>query len=129
MSRIDQHMNRFVLTISPNETLEQAAQAMMERRVGSAVVVSKGVNVGIVTERDVLRAVARGTVPWSTKISEVMTAGPVSIPPHVDTAEATQLMLENGFRHLPVVENGSLVGIVSLRDLLVAAYRPMEAAG
>ncbi|MGH2771638.1 MAG: CBS domain-containing protein [Actinomycetota bacterium] len=129
MSRIDQHMNRFVLTVGPEETLEQGAQAMMERKVGSAVVVKGGSNIGIVTERDVLRAVARGTVPWSTKISEVMTTGPVSIPPHIDTAEATQLMLENGFRHLPVVEEGALVGIVSLRDLLVAAYRPMEATG
>ena len=121
---IDQHMNRYVLTVGPQDTLEQAAQAMIERKVGSAMVVVNGASfVGIVTERDVLRAVAHGTVPWTTRIEEVMTAEPVCIPPGVDIAEATRLMMDGGFRHLPIVEDGRLVGMISLRDLLIASQQ------
>ncbi|MGH2705260.1 MAG: CBS domain-containing protein [Actinomycetota bacterium] len=112
-------MNRSVLTMNPEQTLEEAAQYMIERQVGSAVVVSNGAVVGIVTERDVMRAVARGLVPWNTKLEEVMTREPITASPDGTTAEAAQVMLEHGFRHLPVVEGTQLVGIVSLRDVLI----------
>jgi len=112
-------MNRRVLTVAPEDTLEHAAQAMIERKVGSAVVVKGKVHVGIVTERDVLVAVARGTVPWSTKIEDVMTTDPVCATVGLDVSEATRLMLEGGFRHLPVIDDKGLAGIVSLRDLLI----------
>lgn len=124
MATIQQHMNPRVLTVGPLDTLEQAAQAMIERKVGSAVVVKDGAHAGIVTERDVLRAVARGTVPWSTKIEDVMTADPICAEPEVEISKAMQMMLEGGFRHLPVVQDGKLVGIVSLRDLLILARDP-----
>jgi len=121
-------MNRFVLTVNPNDTLEQGAQAMMERKVGSAMVVKDSEFVGIVTERDVLRAVARGTVPWSTKIEDVMTSGPVCALPGTDVVDATKMMIDGGFRHLPVAKDGELVGIVSLRDLLIALQQPASSA-
>jgi len=117
--KIDEHMNRRVLTVAPEDTLEHAAQAMIDRKVGSAVVVKDKLHIGIVTERDVLRAVARGTVPWSTKIEDVMTADPVCASLDLDVPSATRLMLDGGFRHLPVVDDKHLVGIVSLRDLLI----------
>ena len=66
-------------------------------------------------------AVARGLVPWSTTLEECMTHDPISITPSTDTLEASHIMLERGFRHLPVLEEGRLVGILSLRDLLRAA--------
>lgn len=125
MSGVEEMMNRHVLTVTAEQTLEEGAQAMVERRTGSAVVV-KGLRfVGIVTERDVLRAVAHGRVPWSTKISEVMTADPVSIAPGTPTSEAIRIMIEGGFRHLPVSGDGeSLLGLVSLRELLRATAVP-----
>lgn len=123
MGRVDQYMNRYVLTVTPDQTLEEAAQAMIERRVGSAVVVDHGAVVGIVTERDVMRAVARGTVPWNTRVEDCMTREPVTVAPESDTHSATNVLFEGGFRHLPVVESGQLIGIVSLRDLLRAAER------
>lgn len=129
MATIEEHMNRRVLTVAPQDTLEQAAQAMIERKVGSAVVVKDGAHVGIVTERDVLRAVARGTVPWSTKIEDVMTADPICAEPAVEISKATQMMLDGGFRHLPVVQDGKLIGIVSLRDLLILAQRDTRSGG
>ncbi|MGH2706939.1 MAG: CBS domain-containing protein, partial [Actinomycetota bacterium] len=75
----------------------------------------------IVTERDVMRAVARGMVPWNTRIEDVMTADPVSVPPDMATRDAIALMLKGGFRHLPVVKEGQVVGVVSIRDLLSPA--------
>jgi CBS domain-containing protein len=118
-------MSRHVLTVNQNQTLEEGAQAMIERRTGSAVVVEGSRFIGIVTERDVLRAVARGMVPWNTKISDVMTSDPVAIPPDTDTTEAIRIMIEGGFRHLPISEDGaSLVGLVSLRELLKATALP-----
>ena len=125
MSTVEETMSRAVLKVRPEDTLEQGAQAMIERRTGSAVVTDAGTLVGIVTERDVLRAVANGRVPWSTKISDVMTADPVSVPPGTETAEAIQIMLKGGFRHLPICVEGSLVGLVSLRELLRAQALPL----
>ena len=93
MSTVEETMSRAVLRVRPEDTLEQGAQAMIERRTGSAVVTRGTSLVGIVTERDVLRAVANGRVPWSTKISDVMTHDPVSVTPDTSTAEAIQVML------------------------------------
>ena len=125
MSTVEGSMSRAVLKVRPNDTLEQAAQAMIERRTGSAVVMSDTTLVGIVTERDVLRAVANGRVPWSTKIVDVMTADPISVPPDTDTTEAIRTMLKGGFRHLPICQDGRLVGLVSLRELLKAQALPL----
>ena len=113
MPRIEPFMSLHVLTAPPEQTLQEAAQSMTERRVG-AVVVTRGASVvGIVTERDVLRSVALGLVPWNTTLEGCMTHDPISITPSTDTFEASHIMLEGGFRHLPVLEEGRLVGILS----------------
>jgi CBS domain-containing protein len=124
MSTVEESMNNYVLTVRPDETLERGAQAMIERKCGSAMVVKGSDFIGIVTERDVLRAVAHGRVPWSTKVEEIMTANPVCVPPDTETAEAIRIMIEGGFRHLPIVQEGDLVGLVSLRELLRASALP-----
>jgi CBS domain-containing protein len=126
MSRIEEHMSRHVVTVSPDQTLEVAAQMMIERSVGSAVITDNGAIEGIVTERDVLRAVARGLVPWNTKVVECMTAKPLTVSPSDNAEEAIQTMVNGRFRHLPVAEKGTLVGIVSLRDLM-GWKRPLPA--
>lgn len=124
MSTIDGLMNTSVLTARPDQTLEQVAQAMVERKVGAAVVVTQGIVVGIVTERDVMRSVARGLVPWSTSVETIMTRDPLRVTPSMSAHEAIAIMLDHGFRHLPVVDDGKLLGIVSARHLL----RAVEAA-
>lgn len=125
MSTVEETMSRAVLRVRPEDTLEQGAQAMIERKTGSAVVTDSGKLVGIVTERDVLRAVANGRVPWSTKIADVMTHDPISVTPDTQTTDAIQIMLKGGFRHLPICEEGNLVGLVSLRELLRAQALPL----
>lgn len=114
-------MSEHVVTVRATETMDRTAQMMVERGVGSAVVTKDGGIEGIITERDVLRAVARGLVPWSTSVSDCMTSKPVTVSSTTTTKKALSMMLSNNYRHLPVVDEGSLVGIVSLRDLAALA--------
>ncbi len=107
MSTVAEHMNRTVTTARPDQTLEEGAQLMVERKVGAAVILTQGTVVGIFSERDVMRAVARGMVPWNTKLEDLMTRDPVCARPDMETHEAIAL-----------IDNGKLVGIVSSRHLL-----------
>lgn len=117
-------MSPDVVTIPSGTMLDRAAQTMVERRVGSALIVEGKKVVGIITERDVLRSVARALVPWSTPVSECMTAKPMTVTPSTTAGQALTMMLEHGFRHLPVIGEEGLAGIVSLRDLAEAAQSP-----
>jgi CBS domain-containing protein len=118
VSTLAELMTRDLVTVAPEDTLGEAAQKMVDRRVGSAVVSDFGRLVGILTERDLLRAVAARTHSSETRVREWMTADPITGDPETAAGEAAEIMLERGFRHLPVVENGRPVGIVSVRDVL-----------
>ena len=111
---------RHLLTISPNTTLRRAAAVMTDRGVGSAVVIDDGNVTGIVTERDILHAVAGNTDLDATQVTEVMTRDPVSGEPGWDIVRGVKVMVDGGFRHLLVMEMNDPVGIVSLRDLMDA---------
>jgi CBS domain-containing protein len=111
-------MTREVLEVAPEDTLGQAAEAMVERGVGSAVVSDFGRLIGILTERDLLRAVAGRVHSSEARVREWMTAEPITATTSTELAEAAQTMLEQGFRHLPVVEEDRAIGIVSIRDVV-----------
>jgi CBS domain-containing protein len=111
-------MSWHVVTVSHDQTLEQAAQMMIERSVGSALITKGGTLQGIITERDILRSVAGGLVPWTTRVSQCMTSNPRTLRPSDSIEEAVRVMSDGGFRHLPIVEDEALVGIITLRDLL-----------
>src|SRR3989442_10597275 len=93
---------------------------MVKGRFGSAVIVEAGWLVGIFTERDVLRAAASGKDLSATPVSEWMTRDPQTATADMDSEEAAQIMVSNGFRHLPVMDGKTVLGIVSLRDVLGA---------
>ena len=113
-----------VLTIEPTATLSAAARSMKARNVGAAVVVDEhGEVAGIFTERDLLHAVADSVDPDSDEVRAHMTAHPVTLPSDHSPSEAAQIMSERKFRHIPVVDGGRLVGIVSIRDLVGAGLR------
>jgi CBS domain-containing protein len=116
-------MTKDVLTVMPSHSLAEAAQVMVERDVGAAMVVEKGALVGIITERDLLRALARSLVPWGTPVSDCMTSDPITIEPEASAGGAVREMIGKGFRHLPVMQGDELVGIVSLRDLVTQLTR------
>jgi len=109
---------RHLLTVDPNATLRRAAKVMTERGVGCAVVIENEKVAGIITERDILRAIAADQAMDETKVHEVMTRDVVSGAPGWDILRAANAMTEGGFRHLLVMEMDDPVGIVSLRDLL-----------
>jgi CBS domain-containing protein len=90
---------------------------MVERGVGSAVVTDFGRLIGILTERDLMRATAGRTHSSEARVREWMTAEPVTVSEDTTPEEAAQTMLEHGFRHLPVIAEGRAVGIVSIRDV------------
>jgi CBS domain-containing protein len=118
MSTLAELMTRDLVAVAPEDTIGEAAQKMVDRGVGSAVVSDFGRLVGILTERDLLRAVAARTHSSEARVREWMTADPVTGDPDTPAGDAAEIMLERGFRHLPVVENGRPVGIVSVRDVL-----------
>jgi CBS domain-containing protein len=117
MTTIGQLMSRDVLLVAPEDTLGEAAQKMADRGVGSAVVADYGRVIGILTERDLLRAVAARLHSSEARVREWMTAEPLTAAEETPAAEALQTMLEHGFRHLPVIDGNRAVGIVSIRDL------------
>jgi CBS domain-containing protein len=118
MTQLRELMQRDVLGVAPEDTLGFAAEQMAERSVGAAVVVDYGRLIGILSERDVLRAVAGRVHSSEARVRDWMTADPVTASPDTSPAEAARIMVENGFRHLPVVEDGQAVGIVSIRDMM-----------
>ena len=117
MPTIGECMSRRLLTIEPSSTLGDASKQMVERNVGSVVVVDGERVVGILTERDILRAFA-AEAGGSAPLREWMTHSPETCEPHETMEHAMTLMLHGGFRHLPVVEGDRLVGILSLRDVV-----------
>ena len=123
MATLRDVMNTAVVTTAPQTPLAQAAAAMVAAGVGSAVVMQGSFLAGIVTERDVLRAAASGEDLRDSAVSDWMTADPQSASPDSSPEEAAQIMLLNGFRHLPVVDGRSVCGVVTLRDLFAARIR------
>jgi len=110
-------MSRGLLTVEPGISLEEAARQMDERHVGAALVLEGDALRGIVTERDVLRAVAAGPIE-GVFVADWMTPHPETIDASETTRLAASLMIHGGFRHLPVLEGERVVGIVSIRDLM-----------
>ena len=125
MSTVGEIMTTDVLTVDPSDTIGETAQQMVERGVSSAVVSDYGTLIGIVTERDLTRAVAGRVHSSEARVREWMTADPVTLGPGATPEEAAKIMLENGFRHVPIVDDGRAVGIVSIRD--VARWSTEEA--
>jgi CBS domain-containing protein len=116
-------MTTRIVSASPDDMVADAAAAMVRQKVGSALIMQGSFLAGILTERDVLRAAASGSDLTKSPVSAWMTKDPESASPRTTVEEATQLMLLHGFRHLPVSEGRTVVGMVSLRDLAAARIR------
>ena len=117
MSTVGEIMTSDVLTVDPSDTIGETAQKMVERGVSSAVVSDYGTLIGIVTERDLTRAVAGRVHTSEARVREWMTSDPITLGPDASADEAAKIMLDNGFRHVPIVDEGRAVGIVSIRDV------------
>jgi CBS domain-containing protein len=116
-------MSRDLLTVAPEDTLGEAAEKMAGRGVGAALVMDFGRLIGILTERDLLAAVAGRVQASEARVREWMTANPVTAPEATPIRRAANIMLTHGFRHLPIVDGERTMGIVSLRDVVRSVVR------
>jgi CBS domain-containing protein len=117
MPPVYRHMSRDLLTVEPGLPVVAVAQRMAERNVGAVLVLEGGRLAGIMTERDLMRAVARG-LRDATVVGDCMTAHPETIAPDDTIEHAAVLMIHGGYRHLPVVDGDDVVGVLSMRDLV-----------
>jgi CBS domain-containing protein len=112
------------ITVAPEDTLGEVAERMTRQNTGAVVVKDFGRLIGILTERDMLRAMAARVHTSDARVRQWMTADPVTASPEMDLDEAAQVMLDNGFRHLPVLEGETVLGVVSLRRVLGGRRQP-----
>ena len=114
-------VDRVLYTVTPEDTLAHAAALMKKHGHGSASVVTPGEPPGIITERDLLRAVADGVDMMTATVEQYMTPNAVTITPDWHVVDATRTMVERHFRHLVVVDgSGTLLGVLSMRDIAAA---------
>jgi len=123
MATLNEIMTAEVYSTTGDVSVAEVANSMVKGRFGSAVVMEGSMLVGIFTERDVLRAAASGSDLSSSPVSEWMTRDPVTAGPDMDADDAAEIMMGQGFRHLPVADGTKLLGIVSLRDILRVRIR------
>jgi CBS domain-containing protein len=122
-SSLREVMSRDLLTVVPEDTLGEAAERMAGKNVGAALVMDAGRLVGILTERDLLAAVAARVQTSEAPVGEWMTEKPVTAPAATSIERAASIMLKNGFRHLPIADGERTIGIVSLRDVVRSVVR------
>jgi len=121
MTTVREVMTAELVVVSPSVNLIEASREMSTRRVGSVLVMVEGSLLGIFTERDILRALSSSSSADAARVSHVerwMTGEPTTTDPDVTVGAALDVMLSSGFRHLPVVEEGTVIGVVSMRDLV-----------
>jgi len=116
------------ITVAPEDTLGEVAEKMNQQNVGAVIVRDYGRLIGILTERDMLRAMASRVHTSDARVRQWMTADPVTASPEMPLDDAAQVMLDNGFRHLPVVDGSTVLGVVSLRRVLGGRRQPAPEA-
>ncbi len=117
MATVRQVMSETLFTVSPSTTVGEAVALMAQHRVGSMLVMEHTKLAGIFTERDTVRAISNSHDAPSHEVSSWMTHEPMTVGPDEPVEDALKTMLDHGFRHLPVVKDGEVIGIVSIRDL------------
>ena len=115
--KVEDLMSKPVCSVDPESSLAEATTVMGERHVGSALVLDDGHLVGILTERDVVRAMSSAFDAPSRPVVEWMTKRPTTVGLDTPVKEALRIMVEGGFRHLPIVDGEQVAGMVSMRDI------------
>jgi CBS domain-containing protein len=120
MATVREVMSRQLIAVDPQTTVAEAATIMGGKHVGSALVMDGDRLAGIFTERDIVRALGEHFDAAGHPVAHWMTAHPATIGPDAKTEEALDRMLTGGFRHLPVVDDEQVVGMLSIRDVAAA---------
>ncbi len=117
MATVREVMSTALYSVSPSTTVGEAVALMATHRIGSTMVMEGTRLVGIFTERDTVRAISQSHDAPSHEVASWMTRDPKTVDPDVEAETALRIMLDHGFRHLPVVQDGEVIGMVSIRDL------------
>ena len=126
-TRVQALVARPVVYVHPNDTLPHLATVFMEESIGAALVRGPHGTIGLVSERDIVRALADGANPTVTTAYEIMSEDLVTVAPNDDVLDAAHRMLDAEVRHLPIMENGVAAGMVSARDALRALVELRDA--
>ena len=125
MSQIADVMRPDFIEVAPEDTLGEVAERMTLKNVGAVAVKDSGRLIGILTERDLLKAMAARVHSSEARVRQWMTVDPITTSADTDVEDAARVMLEHGFRHLPVLDDdGRVIGIVSLRRVVSAVQTP-----
>ena len=116
------------ITVAPEDTLGEVAEKMMKQNVGAVVVKDFGRMIGILTERDMLRAMASRMHTSEARVRQWMTPDPITASTDMALDDAAKIMLDHGFRHLPVMDGETVLGVVSLRRVLGGRRQPAPEA-
>ena len=116
-------MTTELITVEPSTSVSAAVTVIRMQRVGAVLAIDSGMLEGIFTERDLVRALSYDIGASSQPVAQWMTRNPITVGPEESVEQALEVMLTGHFRHLPVMEGESLVGVVSIRDLSRAALR------
>ena len=122
------YMTRKLIGVSPEDTVKRACEVMVEFDIGSLVVVKEGKVVGFFTKSDVIRRVVIPGLPNSTPVREIMSGELITVDSNTPLQDVLDLMAKKGIKHMLVEENGRIVGIFTLSDLLTASRRRLETA-
>lgn len=117
--KVENVMTKSVASLNPDDTIDKAAQVMMENNIGSLPVCQQGKIIGILTDRDISIRSVGNKAPNSKTARDIMSSNPVTTSPDMDVKDVSRIMSERQIRRVPVVENNNVVGIVSLGDLAV----------
>jgi len=115
------------ISVGPEMTIKDVVDVLAEKRIGAVLVVDAGELTGILSERDIVRSLAKqGPGTLGLTAAQLMTAHPVTASPEISVAEAMQIMTNGRFRHLPIMEKGQLTGLVSIGDVVAARISQQE---
>jgi len=117
-----------IISVKPENTITEVVKVLAEKRIGAVLVIDSAEKlVGILSERDIVRTLAKHAAgTFDMTASQLMTPNPTTTSPHNTVAEAMEIMSDGRFRHLPVVDNGKLVGLVSIGDVVKARIDQQE---
>ncbi|ACJ16228.1 hypothetical protein, conserved [Thermococcus onnurineus NA1] len=122
------YMTRKLIGVEPDDTVKRACEVMVEFDIGSLVVVDKGKVIGFFTKSDVIRRVVIPGLPNTTPVREIMSSELITVNANTPVREVLDLMAKKGVKHMLIEENGEIIGIFSLSDLLTASRRRLETA-
>jgi CBS domain-containing protein len=126
MVKVKEIMKRYVITVDPDASIADVSRIMTNNRVGSLVVMEKNKPVGIVTDSDIVSIVAEGKSPKKVKIRDLKKQGFISATPNDTMMHVIKLMVKNGVKRVPIIENGKLEGIVSDKEILLVSPELIE---